>query len=103
MRASVPLVKWLPDALGDLARLREFIRVHDPRAADRAAKQILDGVRKLQKHPLLGRPAIEIDRPQLRDFFIPFGQAGYWLRYSLTDELIIIVRIWHGLENRTPP
>jgi plasmid stabilization system protein ParE len=93
-------LRWLPEALTDLARLRDFIRVHNPDAAERAAKRILEFVRKLQLHPLIGRPVVDIDRPKLRDLFIPFGQAGYWLRYNITDKEIIIVRIWHSRENR---
>ena len=95
-------LRWFPEALADLARLREFIRVHHPDAADRAAKWIREAARKLLAHPQIGRPVIDIDRPQLRDFFIPFGQVGYWLRYAVTDEAVIIVKIWHGRENSDP-
>jgi len=93
-------LRWLPEALSDLARLRDFIQVHNPDAAARAAKRIREFVWQLQAHPLIGRPVVDIDRPQLRDFFIPFGQAGYYLRYRVTDDEILIVRIWHSRENR---
>jgi plasmid stabilization system protein ParE len=84
----------------DLDRLRNFIRVHNPDAAERAAKKILEFVRRLQTHPLLGRPVLDIDHPKLRDLFIQFGQTGYCLRYSITEDAIIIVKIWHSRENR---
>jgi plasmid stabilization system protein ParE len=93
-------LKWLPEALSDLARLREFIRVHNPDAAQRAAKTLLDATKKLVAVPLIGRPVLDIEKSQFRDFFIPFGQAGYWMRYTVTDAEIIIVRIWHGREDR---
>lgn len=93
-------VKWLPEAVLDLARLREFIRVHNPDAAQRAAKRIHDAVYKLSEFPFVGIPVQDIEKPQLRDLFISFGQAGYWLRYAVTDDEIIIVRIWHGREDR---
>lgn len=95
-------LKWLPEAVADLVRLREFIRVHNPDAAQRAAKRILEAAHKLLELPLLGRPVLTIDRPQLRDLFIPFGQAGYWMRYTFTDDQIMIVRVWHGREDRIP-
>ncbi|MHC1730064.1 MAG: type II toxin-antitoxin system RelE/ParE family toxin [Syntrophobacteraceae bacterium] len=95
-------IRWLPEAVADLARIREFIGYHNPDAAARAAGRIRDGVQKLQAHPLIGRPVLDIDKPQLRDLFIPFGRAGYWLRYTVTDEAILIIRIWHGRENRDP-
>jgi len=53
-----------------------------------------------QDHPLIGRPVIDIDLPKLRDFFIPFGRGGYWVRYTVTDDEIIIVRIWSSREDR---
>ena len=93
-------LKWLPEAVSDLVRLRDFIRVHNPDAAQRAAKQIREAAHKLLALPLIGRPVLNIDRPQLRDLFIAFGQAGYWMRYTATDNQIIIVRVWHGREDR---
>lgn len=93
-------VKWLPEAVSDLARLREFIHVHNPDAAQRAAQRIRGAVYMLSNFPLAGIPVQDIEKPQLRDFFISFGQAGYWLRYAVTDDEIIIVRIRHGREDR---
>jgi plasmid stabilization system protein ParE len=93
---------WLPEALQDLVRLRDFIGVHNPSAAQRAAHRIREAVRRLPDHPLIGRSVPDIERHILRDLFIPFGQAGYWLRYAVRDDEIIIVRIWHGRENREP-
>lgn len=94
-------LSWLPQALADLARLREFINVHNPAAAGRAAKRIREAVMKLPDHPLIGKSVDDIDDPRLRDLFITFGKSGYWLRYwVMDDDGIIIVRIWHGLESR---
>jgi plasmid stabilization system protein ParE len=96
-------LRWLPEAVADLARLREFIRIHNPQAAERAARRIREAAGKLPAHPLLGRPVVDIDSPQLRDYFISFGQAGYWLRYAVAGDAIIIVKIWHGRENPERP
>lgn len=93
-------LKWFPEALEDLNRLREFIRVHNPEAAARAAKRIREAARKLLDNPEIGRPVVDIDRPGLRDWFVSFGQAGYWVRYLVTDDTVIIVKTWHGRENR---
>ena len=92
-------LRWFPDAVLDLARLREFIHVHNPDAAARAAKRIREAAQKLQTMAFVGRPVPDIE-PPLRDLFVHFGQAGYWLRYMVTDEEIIIVKIWHGREDR---
>lgn len=99
-RGPVPrCLSWLPQALTDLARLREFIHVHNPAAAGRAANRIREAIGKLLDHPLIGKSVDDIDDTTLRDLFIPFGQGGYWLRYLVREENII-VRIWHGRENR---
>lgn len=95
-----PVLRWLPEAVLDLARLREFTRIHNPDATERAAKRILESLRQLQAHPMIGRPVLDIDQPELRDFVIPFGRAGYTVRYTIIDDDIIIVRIWHSRENR---
>ncbi len=93
-------LKWLPEAVRDLARLRDFIQHQNPAAATRAAKRILAAVRRLQQYPLLGRPVTDLERPVCRDLFIPFGQAGYCVRYTVTTDAIIIIRIWHTREER---
>jgi plasmid stabilization system protein ParE len=52
-------LSWLPQALTDLARLREFINVHNPAAAGRAANRIREAVLKLLDHPLILKTAVE--------------------------------------------
>jgi plasmid stabilization system protein ParE len=83
-----------------LLRLREFIRIKNPNAANRVAQRIRSFVNQLPDQPLIGKNVTDIDEPRLRDFYIPFGQAGYWIRYLVRDDDIVIIRIWHGRENR---
>lgn len=94
-------VKWLPEAISDLSRLREFISVHNPDAARRAAGRIREAVKKLSKFPFVGIPVLEMEEQQFRDLFVAFGHAGYWLRYTVAEDAIIIIRIWHGREERS--
>jgi plasmid stabilization system protein ParE len=95
-------LRWFPEAVSDLGRLRDFIRIHNPEAEQRAAKRIHDSAHRLLTFPFVGIPVQDIDKPQPRDLFIPFGQAGYWMRYSVTDDHVTIIKIWHGRENRDP-
>ena len=97
---SARRIRWLPKAQADLVHIREFIRVHNPAAANRAAKKILDITGKLLDHHALGRPVLDIQSHDFRDLFIPFGKSGYWLRYALHRDEIIVVRLWHGREDR---
>ena len=95
-------LKILPEAIADLVRLREFIHVHNPAAASRAALRIREAIHEIPHQPLLGRPIAGIENPELRERFIPFGQAGYWVEYLVKTEEIHIVKIWHSRENRNP-
>jgi len=64
-----------PEAIADLIRLREFIHVHNPNAAARAAKCIREAINKLPEQAFLGIPVADIDNPDLRDWFVSFGQG----------------------------
>jgi plasmid stabilization system protein ParE len=88
----------LPEARDDLIRLRQFIHEHNPAAAARAAQTIRDGMEHLRRFPLLGHAVEDMDISELRDLFIPFGRAGYWVRYLVKEHEIIVTNIWHSRE-----
>ncbi len=54
-------LRWFPEAVSDLAQLRDFIRVHNPDAAQRAAKRIRDSAVRLLRFPFAGIPVQDID------------------------------------------
>lgn len=56
----------------------------------------MHGVRLLRDMPHLGVAV----RPPFRHFILPHGKSGYVVRYRVTKAEIVIVRIWHGRENR---
>ena len=93
-----PKLIWEPGAFDDLTQLREFIRPHNPKAPANAAKRIIETANLFLAHPHLGHPIDDL--PEFNGLFIPFGQRGYVLRYRIDDEKIIILRIWHGREDR---
>jgi plasmid stabilization system protein ParE len=51
----------------------------------------------LCEQPGIGR---RIEGREDRKFSVPFGERGYLLRYRLHEGAIVILRIWHGLEDR---
>ncbi|TRL35939.1 type II toxin-antitoxin system RelE/ParE family toxin [Rhizobium straminoryzae] len=90
----------LPEAREDLIRLRSFLLVRNPLAAQKAMLAIRGGFFRLRDTPKLG---VEVEgRPGERQFFIPFGAGAYVLRYRLDEarDTLIVVRIWHGRESR---
>ena len=88
------------EARGDLIRLRAFIAGHDPAAARRVARRLIQGIERLIRHPRLGkRVAIapgEAAPEEIRDWLV----ADYVIRYLIANERIIVLRVWHGKEHR---
>lgn len=91
-------VEWLPAAREDLVRLHAFIRPHSEDAAARAVQTIMKAVEQLKETPEIGRPWGP--DPAFRELHIRFGAKGYAARYRLFEERVIIVRVWHALEER---
>ncbi len=90
---------WLPEAVQDLQRLRDFIKSENPLAAKRAAERITDGVSLLQISPEAGMPVENLIG--YRDIILPFGSGEYIIRYRLeTSTRVVIVRIRHSREIR---
>ena len=92
----MPKIVFLPNAGRNLAKLREFLAIHNNDAATKAACLILETTNRLKNHPFLGRPCDDL--PEYRDLIIPFGSAGYVLRYRVEGETVFIVAIKHTRE-----
>lgn len=89
-------IKWLAPAILDLQRLRDFILPHNRDAAQRAVKIIRAAVAALAANPHIGKP-VE-DMPDYRDLVIPFGSAGYLLRYRIQGDVLYIIALRHCKE-----
>jgi plasmid stabilization system protein ParE len=47
------------------------------------------------------QPFKGVERPSdMREIFVKFGKSAYVIRYRVTDDAVIITRIWHGRQNR---
>jgi plasmid stabilization system protein ParE len=89
-------IEWLPGAVFDLQRLREFILPHNADAARRAVSVTRKAVSMLHTNMFIGKP-VE-DMPDFRDMVIPFGSSGYLLRYRIEIDTVLIVAVKHGKE-----
>lgn len=96
-RTKTPLLIWSVTARADLIRLRQFIEPHNPEAARNAAQALKKAASLIVEHPGIG---IRLEGRQDRELFVPFGHRGYVIRYRLDGEAIVILKIWHGLEER---
>ena len=93
----MPQVKFAPSALGDLERLREFLRPKNPAAAQRAAVAITQAIRLLGQHPQIGRPIEEMDI-EYRELPIDFGDSGYVALYRYEDDSVTVLSLRHQKE-----
>jgi plasmid stabilization system protein ParE len=89
-------IAWLPGASRDIDRLRNFIKSDNPRAAQRAAQRIIEGVMILQENPGVGIPVENL--MDYRDLMLTFGAGEYIIRYREEVNRVVIVRVRHSKE-----
>jgi len=87
-------LQFTHSATRDLARVRDFIAEKAPQAAIRAGRRLGRTIRHLRDHPELGKPLEEL--PEVRELIA----GDYVVRYTIGDETVTILRIWHGREAR---
>ena len=89
-------LRFSPEAVDDLARLRDFIEEKNPSAAQRIARDLLLGMEKLKVFPEIGLKVDRAFEPQrIRDLFI----GRYTVRYLIGEGEIVILRLWHSKEH----
>lgn len=81
-------------------RLRGFIAKHNPAAAQRLARRLIKGIERLLRNPRLGR-RVTVAPDQMAPEEIRDWVAGeYVVRYLIADQRIVVLRVWHGKEQR---
>lgn len=90
-------ISYTPEAIDDLRKLREFIEVKNPLAAQRVATSILKRISQLKTFPYLGVEVQQAPNPEMiRDLII----GNYIARYLIRSKKIDILRVWHHKEYR---
>lgn len=69
---------FAPQAAQDLKRLTEFLIDTEPDAANETVSVLVDGLRTLKQHPLIGRTAEQ----GYRELVISRGRTGYIALYT---------------------
>ena len=89
-------LRLTPAALRDFERLAAFLRQSEPESADETIPLILDGLKVLAVHPLIGRP---IDSRR-RELLIFRGRTGYVVQYSFrsADDVVVVLAVRHQRE-----
>ena len=93
----MPQVRYAPEAIRDLQRLREILRPLDPVAAKRASERIRNSLQVLGHQPHIGRPIEELP-DEFREWVIEFGDSGYLVRYRIDADSVTILSMRHQKE-----
>lgn len=89
-------LRWTTPAHEDLHRLHAFLAPVSPRAAARVVDRLNAATRRLLQFPRVGARLEQYAPREVRRLIV----GDYELRYEIVGELIYIVRIWHGREDR---
>ncbi|WP_339872012.1 type II toxin-antitoxin system RelE/ParE family toxin [uncultured Brevundimonas sp.] len=81
----------------DLRLQIDWLTDRSPRSARKAVRAIFDTISRLTSHPLSGHatPGDE------REAQVRFGQFGFVIRYEVRQNEVIIVRVFHGAQDRS--
>lgn len=94
----MPQVVWSPTASRDLERHYNFLTTQDADTATKAVQKIIKTGGSLAQSPYRG--AIVQQKTGLRKLLVSFGKYGYVIHYTVIEEEVVILRVYHGRENR---
>lgn len=95
--ASPPVkVTWTSKAVGDLARLHDFLVPVNRRAAARVLQSLTAVARRLLDQPRLGEKLEQYEPREVRRVLV----GRYEMRYEVQASSIFILRVWHTREDR---
>lgn len=89
-------VQWSGKALSDLTRLHDFLAVVNRRAASTVVQSLVATPQRLIEYPRVGEKLDRYSPREVRRIFV----GSYEMRYEIVDATIIILRRWHGREDR---
>jgi toxin ParE1/3/4 len=91
-------VRYSSSANADLERIAAFLGKETPGRAERAIDRLEHGLSNLCAFPEMGVAV----RGGLRQMVIRDQWNAFVVRYRITEDAILVTRIWHGMENRPP-
>ena len=89
-------VMLAPRAELDFEAQVAWLKLHSPAAGRKAAVRIVDMIDLLADFPQLG----SVVQGQVRDKQFQFGRDGFVVRYRLTEDALIVLRIFHSRQDR---
>ena len=94
----MPQVTWTKVALADIQRHYETLELINTNVGIRAVQAIRQAGDSLETFPQRG--AIIHDATGLRKLQVTFGKVGFTMHYAVIEDEVVILRVYHGRENR---
>lgn len=94
--AEMAQIVYTRNAIANLDRLHDFLAEKNREAARRAVATILAKLQTLERFPRLG--PVDLEQPDVRQLFMPFGAAGYVARYRVVRDSVVVLAIRHMRE-----
>jgi plasmid stabilization system protein ParE len=89
---------WTKAATTDLKRHYSFLEPIDPGIAQKAVQAIFKAGESLKDNPRRG--VVVLQAKGLRKLRVIFGKYGFVMHYVFIETEVLILRIYHGWENR---
>ena len=89
---------WTKAATTDIERHYAFLEPVNPDTATKAVQAILKAGESLKENPRRG--AVVLQAQGLRKLIVTFGKYGFVIHYVFVETEVLILRIYHGRENR---
>jgi len=93
---EILIVRWTPRAAADVTRLHDFLAHKNPRAAKAVAETLISAPDKLRQFPRRGARLEQFSDREVRRLIV----GAYEIRYEINVDIIRILQIWHGKEDR---
>lgn len=94
MTPAAARVVWQAAARSDLRVIFRFLLPRNPAVAERVVQGLGSAAESLASFPLRGRPGRTDGTRELTAF------PPYILVYEVRGDTVVILRIWHGAQNR---
>lgn len=95
----MPQVNWSTVALADLNQNYQFLKEKNLDAANRALQTIVQAAKSLGQFPQKGM-VIE-SQSGLRKLPVQFGKYGFVIYYTILDDEVLILKLYHGRQERS--
>jgi plasmid stabilization system protein ParE len=86
-----------PRAIADIERLVAFMKTVAPQVQTRLYSAL---IRKLTALPETCEFGLQV-APDLRESYLKFGRSRYVFRYHVSENEVLVLRIWNGREDRS--